>query len=81
MKKLENKPHVFAIHDKVITPISERRGQIIKIEEKPIGRYGNYYEGMPLTYKRYTIELKLPCKESDSFMPVTIICRENELKI
>ncbi len=81
MKNKAAIPHIFGIHDRVLTPISERRGQIVKIEELPMDFRGMYFEGMPTTRKEYTVQINLPRNDCEVFMPITVLCRDTDLKL
>lgn len=56
MKRLKNKTPIFKMNDSVLTPISDRPGKIIRIEEsvKAYFPYGEY------VFKKYVVELSFP---------------------
>ena len=77
-KPTEIKP--LAINDRVITPISNRSGTIVKIEETPLPPNSLSWCNTRATFKEYTVEVKLPHTDYDLFKVVRVMCQEAELK-
>lgn len=77
--KKEAKPKQFSVNDSVLTPISDRRGVIIKIEEVAAGNHTWYSVSTP-AYKEYTVKVRLPHRKLDLFKDVIVLCQDSELE-
>jgi hypothetical protein len=71
-----SKPVPMKIGDKVLTFVSLRPAEIIKIEEKR-GDYRDY--GGCEEYREITVKIPMPMLDQPYFRDVTMVCRESEL--
>lgn len=78
-KPAEKPKKPFQVGDYVLTPISERVGEIIKFEERPRDYGYIYLHGMDTTVKEYTVKVPLPCLKRSNFIDATIVLSESDL--
>lgn len=86
-KQEQTKEIELHVGNRVLTPISERYGEIVSIVEKrkdwvPGGLF--YYDGDTPPdpfYKLYTVEVPFPMLKSDGFLKATVILERRELTI
>jgi hypothetical protein len=77
-----SKPDIIRVGDKVMTPISERAGKVVRIEEKEnCGGWVVVVDGVRQnnTIREFTVEIPFPELKSNSFKFVTIVLRDYEI--